>query len=167
MEFDDSETLLERIGVLRHPCDLDLLVFLSRHPRSLLASEQLSAFIGHGGKRIATSLDALVGAGFLTRTSNPAHAARLYVFASSDPSGGFLSRLLDVASTRPGRLMLITAMKRRARRATGSVLPDEPESTGAAARPFTVMSIGKARDRKGSPPGRDPKRAPYRRMGPR
>ena len=109
----NAARLIDRIGVLRQPCDLDLLLFFARHPRSLLASEQVAAFLGYGAKEIAASLDLLLEAGLLTRTPNPRHAARMYVLAVGGSGGGWLPALLQLASTRQGRLELIQALKRR------------------------------------------------------
>lgn len=122
---NDASRLLAKLDVLRHPSDLDLLVFFARHPRSLLASEQLSAFLGYGVKEIAASLDLLLDAKLITRTPNPAHAARLYVFVTSDETGGWLPSLLQLASTREGRLAMIWALRRQSsqREAAG---PDGP-----------------------------------------
>ena len=108
----DARRLVAEIDVLRQPCDLDLLMFFTRHPRTLLASDQLAAFLGYGVKQIARSLDLLLEAGFLTQTPNPKHAARLYVFAGEGP-GGWLPALLEVASTRQGRLEIIWALRQR------------------------------------------------------
>src|SRR3989442_12478683 len=38
--------LLDPIQCLRHPCDLDLLLFFSRHPRAYLLSERLAQYVG-------------------------------------------------------------------------------------------------------------------------
>jgi hypothetical protein len=78
---DDAHLLLDRIGVLKPACDLDLLVFFARHPRALLTSEQLAAWLGYELKQIAESLEVLLEAGLLARTQNPTHAARMYVFS--------------------------------------------------------------------------------------
>lgn len=106
--------MLERIGVIRRPCDLDLLIFFVRHPRSLLASESLAGFLGYDLKEIAESLDALLDARLITRTQTSAHAARLYVLAiettDGDTNPGRLSSLLALASTREGRLALRAAL---------------------------------------------------------
>ncbi len=115
----DARRLLDQLEVLRHPSDLDLLVFFARHPRTLLATEQISAFLGYGFKEIAASLDLLLEAGFLTRTPNRRHAARMYVFAVSAPGGGWVPALMRMASTRPGRLALIMAIRRKSIDATG------------------------------------------------
>lgn len=42
---EHARRLLDRIGVLGHPSDLDLLIFFARHPRSLLASEHLATLL--------------------------------------------------------------------------------------------------------------------------
>jgi hypothetical protein len=117
MTPEDARRLLDRIGVLQHPCDIDLLIFFVRHPRSLLASEALASFLGYELKEIADSLETMLAAGLLTRAQTPAHAARLYVFAIDDTRGGtngeWLSALLNVASTREGRLALRAAVSSR------------------------------------------------------
>lgn len=73
----DARRLRSRLGVLRQPCDLDLLIFFAKHPRTLLDDEKLAAFLGYGAKEMVASLDLLLEAGFLMRTSNPKHAARM------------------------------------------------------------------------------------------
>ncbi len=126
MRREDVRRLLDRIRVLRHACDLDLLVFFARHPRSLLTSESLASFLGYDLKNIADSLDVLLGAGLLKRTQTPTHAARLYVFAPDGTpggtNGGWLPSLLELASTREGRLALRDALARRSREGPGGPL---------------------------------------------
>ena len=101
--------LLDSIGVLRHPCDLDLLLFFHRHPRAILTSERLAAYVGYDLNQLARSLDLLTDAGLLIRSQNPTHAARLYVLQT--PEGGWLASVLAIASTRDGREQLIHTMK--------------------------------------------------------
>lgn len=123
MKRENARRLLGRIRVLKHACDLDLLVFFARHPRSLLASESLASFLGYDLKDIADSLEVLLGAGLLTRTQTPTHAARLYVFAADGTNGGtdggWLPSLLEMASTREGRLALRDTLARRSREGPG------------------------------------------------
>jgi len=114
MDREHDARLLDRFEVLRHPSDLDLLIFFGRHPRSLLASGQLAAFLGYGVKEIAASLDLLLGAALITRAPNPSHAAQLYVFSVDGPGGEWLPELLKLASTREGRLAIIWELRRRA-----------------------------------------------------
>jgi hypothetical protein len=120
MKHEEARRLLERAGVLRHPCDLDLLLFFARHPRALISSEQLAAWLGYELKQIADSLDVLLNAGVLTRMQNPTHAARMYVFASGGPAGGWLPPLLAFASTREGRLAMVDVLSRRTPKETDS-----------------------------------------------
>jgi hypothetical protein len=105
--------LLDRIDLLGNPCDLDLLVFFARHPRILLASEQLALFIGYEFTEVAASLDVLQQAGLVTVLTNPIHTARVYVFTIGDQGAGWLPDLLQVASTREGRLALVRALRER------------------------------------------------------
>ena len=105
LEQDQARSLLDRVGVLRHPCDLDLLVFFARHPRTLMTSEQLAAMAGYGLQQTAESLDRLLKAELLTRTQNPTHAARMYVFVAR-VNDAWLPPLLEFGSTRHGRLAM-------------------------------------------------------------
>src|SRR5712691_4959482 len=50
------EDLLDRIGCLRYPCDLDLLLFFHRHPRAILISERLAEYVGYELPQVAQSL---------------------------------------------------------------------------------------------------------------
>ena len=110
MEHQDARRLLDDVGVLRHPCDLDLLVFFARHPRVLLPSESLAKFVGYDPKDIARSLDALLGVGLLTRTQTDAHAARLYVLGAGG-SPEWLPSVVQISCSRDGRRSLIAAMR--------------------------------------------------------
>jgi hypothetical protein len=101
--------LLSSIGVLRHPCDLDLLIFFHRHPLALLTSERLAAYVGYDLNQIARSLDLLTDAGLLKRSQSTTHTARMYVLQT--PGTGWLTSLIDIASTRDGRRTLLDAMK--------------------------------------------------------
>lgn len=113
MTPDDAQTLLGRIEALRHPCDLDLLLFFVKHPHTLLASEQLASFMGYDIKQLAQSLDVLLEAGLVTRSQTRTQVARMYVFAGNGIHGGWLPSLVALASTRAGRLALIRVLKRR------------------------------------------------------
>jgi len=103
MDTQDLGSLLERIGAIREACDLDLLLFFHRHPRALLTGEELAASLGYDRERIANSIEGLIEAGLLTRSQNPARAARLYVLEVGGVSGGLLSSLASIAVTRAGR----------------------------------------------------------------
>lgn len=109
-----ARRLLDEAEVLTRPCDLDLAVFFARHPRSLLSSDSLSAFLGYPIASIAESLDVLIAAGILRRRQTSAHAARLYELTIEHASGDeWLERLMALASTRHGRLALLEEIARR------------------------------------------------------
>jgi len=112
MENEQVHRLLDRIAVLRDPCDLDLLLFFVRHPRALLSSDQIAALLGYPVKRLGDSLDVLVTADLLFRTEKPNGVARLYVFADRVVPD-WLPPLVGLASTRAGRLALRNAFEDR------------------------------------------------------
>jgi hypothetical protein len=118
-------TLLARIGCLRHPCDLDLLLFFHRHPRAFLINERLAQYVGYDPPRVAQSLETLITAGLLRRSPNSTHPARLYVFTRGSTLGKQLLSLLRFAAAREGRLAAIDALQRR--QASGSSGAGEPE----------------------------------------
>jgi hypothetical protein len=105
--------LLDRIGCLRDPCDVDLLLFFHRHPRAFLISERLATYVGYDLPRVAQSLEAMITAGLLRRSPDSTHPARLYVLTPTSSLGGWLSSLLRIAATREGRLAVMHALKQR------------------------------------------------------
>ncbi len=105
--------LLHRIGCLRHPCDLDLLLFFSRHPRAFLLSERLAEYVGYDLTQVMQSLETLITARLLRRSPNSTHPAQLYVLTPGSTLGGWLSSLLRIAATREGRLAVLDALKQR------------------------------------------------------
>jgi DNA-binding MarR family transcriptional regulator len=111
------DRLLDRVGILRDPCDLDLLLFFSRHPRTLIATDDLAQFVGYDVQRIARALDALIAGGVVHRSQDDNHAARMYVLDATGPAGGSVLALLSVAATREGRAAVIAGLQ--ARRAAG------------------------------------------------
>ena len=99
--------------MIQSPCDLDLLVYLHRHPRTLLTSEQLAGFVGYPLKDIAKALDTFLEAGLLERTAQQsAHAARMFLLLLGGPQGGGVKALLELASTRQGRQGILAALDR-------------------------------------------------------
>jgi DNA-binding MarR family transcriptional regulator len=100
---EDIKRLLARTPVIEDACSLDLLVFLYRHPRTLLTNEQLATFVGYEMKVVAKSIDTFIDVGLLERTQNPTHAARMYRLVLESPTTGGLEALLELASTRQRR----------------------------------------------------------------
>jgi len=134
-----ARTLLDRIPALRRRCDLDLLMFFVKHPRTLMTSEQLARLLGYQLNEIAQSLEALLASGLLTRTQNPTRATRLYVFAADQAGEASLRDFVEFASTRQGRLALLRTLPRPAESTGG--LPAQPGNSLTApggARPFLV-----------------------------
>jgi hypothetical protein len=141
---EEASRLLDQIGVLRHACDLDLLVFFARHPRTLLTSEQLAAWLGYELKQIAASLEMLLQTGLLTRTQNPTHAARMYLFVVGESSDNWVPTLLKLASSRAGRLALKEELSGRASKDADGPVRDAREGQAAPRpRPFVVRRSSK------------------------
>lgn len=128
MEPDDAGRLLDRIGVLRHPCDLDLLLFLVRHPRSLLTSDQLVTYLGYTVTQVGDSLDVLQAANLLARSQSLTHPARLYVLTAEGPAAEWWSTLMNTAAQRGGRLALRQAMTDGSRDRAGAERTIDPMS---------------------------------------
>ena len=109
-----AKRLLARTPVIKNACDLDVMVFLHRHPRTLLTSEQLAGFVGYNLKDIARALDGFIEAGLLARTMQQSmHAARLFVLLIDSPRGEAVRALLELASTRVGRQGVLEALNPR------------------------------------------------------
>jgi hypothetical protein len=107
------EELLDRVECVKHPCDLDLLLFFYRHPRAFLLGERLAQYVGYEFPQVAQSLDTLITAGLLRPSPNSPHLARLYVLTPGSRLGGWLASLLRFATTRDGRLAVIETLKQR------------------------------------------------------
>ena len=134
-----TEDLLGRIGCLRHPCDLDLLLFFNRHPRAFLISERLAQYVGYDLPQVDKSLETLIAAGLLRRSPDSTHPARLYVLSRRSTLGGWLSSLLRIAATREGRLTVMHALKeRRPSRPLADGEPGPVASAEEVPRPLEV-----------------------------
>src|ERR1700694_4444997 len=108
---DPLAVLVEAAG-LRDAGDLDLLLFCSRHPRVVLSSEQLAAYVGYELPQVARALDLLLGAGLLKRTLNQGAAGRMYVL-EVDHAEEWLQPLQHVCATPDGRKALKVLLKQR------------------------------------------------------
>jgi len=113
-KIDHARTLLNRIpAAVKHSCDLDLLVFFAKHPRTLMPSEDIARLLGYELKDVAKSLEVLLKAGLLTRTQNPTSARRLYVFETGGTNSVWLPAFVEFASTREGRMDLSRALTQK------------------------------------------------------
>jgi hypothetical protein len=138
-KLDRARELLAHVPVLQHPADLDLFVFFAKHPRTLIASDQLARMLGYQLKEIADSLDVLLAAGMLTRTQQPPRLARMYVFATGNTDGQLLE-LVQLASSREGRLTLRRVLTHSPAKPSIDVSPHAPDAAPARSgvRPFRV-----------------------------
>ncbi|HEX5431690.1 MAG TPA: hypothetical protein VFW83_06975 [Bryobacteraceae bacterium] len=112
----EIQRLLARAPVVAGRCELDLLVFFYRHPRSILTNEQLAAMVGYDTRQIAQAIEAFIDAGLLERTQNTMHAARMYVLLLEGPRMGGLKSLLEMASTYAGRMEILQGLAPRCSR---------------------------------------------------
>ena len=138
MEHDRAGQLLDRIGVLGQPADLDLLIFFARHPRVLIATDRLAALTGYEPEQTAGSLDVLLNAGLITLAQKPSGAPRLYVFV---PAAGaeWIHELFTIATTPPGRVALRRALAARSKPAAATrPKPAGRDREAARRRPFLV-----------------------------
>lgn len=108
----DSETheALERLKVIQHVCDLDVLMFLHRHPRALLGLDQLAAYIGCARERVEQSLENLIADGLVIRRQKPPSAVPMFLLVRDGGQDQRLETLLAIASTRNGRLSILQAL---------------------------------------------------------
>ena len=103
--------LVEAAG-LRNACDLDLLLFFSRHPRVVLSSEQLATYVGYELPQVARALDRLLGACLLKRALNQGAPGRMYVLDVDHPEE-WLEPLRRMCATPDGRNALKVLLKQR------------------------------------------------------
>jgi hypothetical protein len=114
--------LLEAAG-LRDACDLDLLLFFSRHPCVVLSSERLATYVGYEVQQVARALDFLLGAGLLKRMLHQGGPGRMYVL-EVDHAEQWLEPLRSICATPDGRNSLKALLKlRAAERRAGAASP--------------------------------------------
>ena len=97
---------------LRNACHLDLLLFFSRHPRVVLSSEQLAAYVGYDLAEVARALDRLLVAGHLKRALNHGAPGRMYIL-EVDHAEEWLEPLQRVCATPEGRNALKAVLRER------------------------------------------------------
>jgi hypothetical protein len=121
----EVEAWLTTLGV-ETVCQWDVLVFLYRHPTSLVGADHVARLLGYSTECVVAALDVLASLGLVTR-SRVSQGARLYQFTAppEPPRGGALDRLMALGEHRAGRLLLTGRLKR------GDLPPREgPEAAG-------------------------------------
>ncbi|MDQ3401265.1 MAG: hypothetical protein M3470_09705 [Chloroflexota bacterium] len=121
MEREQIRVWLDTTDQVRSACDLDLLLFFTRHSHVLLTTEQIVNFVGYSQSEVAEALEHLLEAGLVTRLKGRAADADLYIFNGSG-RGAPLSSLLDLASTRDGRLAVIDVLPKPTRTPRGALV---------------------------------------------
>ena len=129
------EDLLDRIGCVRHPCDIALLLFFFRHQQAYLKSERLADYTGYDLQQVVQSLETLIRAGLLRESPDSTGPAKLYVLTRSGTPGQWLSSLLKIAATREGRLAIIDVLKERLSSGRSPSGEAEPVTRARAVQP--------------------------------
>jgi len=91
----------------------DVLVFLYRHPTSLVSAEHIARLLGYATPEVIAALEHLEALGYVTR-SRVSQAVRVYQFTvpADTPQGDACHRLLRLADSRPVRLFLSKRWRR-------------------------------------------------------
>jgi DNA-binding MarR family transcriptional regulator len=105
------EGWLKTLGI-ESLCQWDMLVFLNRHPSSLVSTEHIARFLGYATAEVVAALDSLESSG-LVECSRVSQGVRLYqVTASADPTRrDALERLMTLADSRTVRLLLARRLR--------------------------------------------------------
>jgi hypothetical protein len=108
------EDWLKGLGVESLP-QWDVLVFLRRHLASLASAEHIARLLGYETGIVVDALDNLESLSLVDR-SRVDQGVRLYQFAApGDPGrGDTLGRLMTIADSRAGRLLLTRKLRRGA-----------------------------------------------------
>jgi len=89
-------------------CQWDVLVFLDRHPSSLVSTQDVAHFLGYATADVVAALDSVESSGLVERSRVSQEEVRLYqLTAPADPTRrDALERLMTLADSRTVRLLL-------------------------------------------------------------
>ena len=101
------EGWLKTLGI-ESLCQWDVLVFLDRHPSSLVSTEDVARFLGYATAEVVAALDSVESSGLVERSRVSQEEVRLYqLTAPADPTRrDALERLMTLADSRTVRLLL-------------------------------------------------------------
>jgi hypothetical protein len=122
---------LALVDALTRQCDLDVLLFFSRHPRALLTLDDLVSRVGYSHEEVRAALHVLQGAGLMAWSKNAfedLEASRLYQLTPGTWED-LLPAFLWAAKTPEGRRALRLALRRSA--GHEEVSPDGDGAEGA------------------------------------
>jgi len=110
----------------------DVLAFLCRHLTSLVSAEHIARLLGYETAAVVAVLDSLESLGLVDR-SRVDQGVRLYQFATPEDTGrgDTLGRLMTIADSRAGRLLL-TKKFRRGAASTPHSGPSPSQNRGSA-----------------------------------
>ena len=112
------------LNLLRCQCDLDVLIFLCRHPNALLTVDDLAARVGYNVHDVGTSIEVLIEAGLLGCSGEAAERHRSEAFLYRLMPGrwdAILGPLSWLASSADGRRSLRRALTHNRRRGQASL----------------------------------------------
>jgi hypothetical protein len=101
------------LTVLASPCDLDVLLFVHRHPRALLGLDDLARGAGYSVREVRASIEALTAAGLVAcakRTSEDHTSSTVFYEFTPGTWDAIVPTLLWVASSADGRRVLRRAL---------------------------------------------------------
>ena len=111
VEHEQIRVWLGTSDAIRSACDLDLLRFFTRHSNSLLTTEQIANFVGYSQREVDGTLEHFLTGGLVTCVTGRSAEVDLYALGEVASSNTSVSSLLELASTRDGRLAVIGALK--------------------------------------------------------
>ena len=100
------EGWLKTLGI-ESLCQWDVLVFLDRHPSSLVSTQDVAHFLGYATADVVAALDSVESSGLVER-SRVSQGVRMYqLTAPADPTRrDALERLMTLADSHTVRLLL-------------------------------------------------------------
>jgi hypothetical protein len=112
------------LNLLDCPCDLDVLIFLCRHPNALLTVDDLAARVGYNVHDVGTSIEVLIEAGLLGCSGEATERRRSEAFLYRLMPGkwdAILGPLAWLASSADGRRSLRRALTHNRHRGLASL----------------------------------------------